>query len=126
MEKIVREISKEKYSARSSSVTYRKNGSHVSSCRPGAVDVMAVIVSHCLMFCLFCSKKSLQTIHSLQRLAEIIEMGTGPEPISKTLLPSFFFVLLLCIAFSPSSASFTSGSTCLALQVPSPSPCCPP
>jgi hypothetical protein len=46
---------------------------------------MAVIVSHCLMFCLFCSKKSLQTIHSLQRLAEIIEMGTGPEPISKTL-----------------------------------------
>ena len=75
------------YSARSSWPTYWKNGSHISSCFwPGAG---CTLDNHCLIFCRFCSKKSLQTIHSHHWLAEIIEMGTGPEPISKTRLFSF-------------------------------------
>lgn len=105
-----KEEDEEKYSARSSSATYWKNGSQAStSCRPGAGVAAVIIVSQCLMFCLFCSKKSLQTIHSLQLLAEIIETGTGPEPISKTRLFSFVFFSFFFATFSSSS---TSRSTC--------------
>ena len=43
-------------------------------------------VSHWDILSRLRSKKSLQTIHSLQRLADSMEIGTGPEPISKTSL----------------------------------------
>ena len=103
------------YSNRSSRATYRENGSHgwSSSCDccctcwtswllpPPLATHQRTILSR------FNSKKSLATMNSEWRDAEIIEIGTGPVPSSKITLPfpapSFVYVdkLLLCIYLVP-------------------------